>query len=1050
MALDTIEIARQEIAKIYIAAFNRVPDSAGLNNWMNQYTAGLMSYEEIAADFANQAEYQAAYPAYMTDSEYITAIYNNVFGRAPDAEGLQNWINQIANPEISGITRGSVMREMLVAADADGNTDGMRLDNQATFAVQSILDEVPTDTATAQLVNITSDAATVDTATAAVAASATAGTAYALTIGTDTFTGTANDDTFTAGDTTATTWTVGDAINGDAGTDTFNIIRAAAITLPTAATVTNVETVNATSGATVTLNTTTGFTGLTTLNTTGVAGATVTAAATTAVSVTDSALAAGAIAVNGGSTVTVNSTGHTTGTIAVGATTAAAGAVSVTTAGVYVDGADNTVGAVAVTGGTTVGVTVNSGLTTAQTAGQHLDGTNNTETLSAVTVTGNASTTAVTVTQAAAVIEVDSATIGKIGIKNGAVTIADVNAASATAAGTLTTATINNYGNTTINSGALTTVNVSGTGGTLGITTGALTTAAVTTLALNLNGLSFKNAATNNAITVDADITTLNIGSSTATSTVNNITATGATTVNVSGDALLTLTDNTFAAATAINVTNTAGASFGTTAVGAAVTFTGGAGADSMIMTTGFTKANTMGAGNDTVTYNGAAGTGGSMAAGDGTDTIIMSGAEADAADASSVFNSKFTGFETLQLDDTMTVTVDLDGINAASKVILAAGTTSGTINNIASGGTVETRLDAAGAATLAVGVKSALVGATDVLNLQLTGSDIAAGTVTVANVETINIIMSDGATPIVADAGSITLTAAAATSIVVTGNTGIAVTATGSVAVTNFDASAIVNNSVAATTSAAAITDTAAELAVTYTSVNTTAAAAVTIKGGAGNDILTGSAAAVNVDTITGGEGADTITGGTGNDVIILTETTAAIDTVMLTATATNGVDTVRGFAAGTGIDVINLIHTETTVATADNAAAVFASTTTAALTTGASAFVLTGIATTTTLTDVVEITTTLSSYGNLGLSGATSGTELLKALSSTDTAATGITLDTASDDFYLIAYQNSNAYLYCVTDSGDTNAAAAEIALVGVYEGVAAGAFATGDFLA
>ena len=48
------------------------------------------------------------------------------------------------------------------------------------------------------------------------------------------------------------------------------------------------------------------------------------------------------------------------------------------------------------------------------------------------------------------------------------------------------------------------------------------------------------------------------------------------------------------------------------------------------------------------------------------------------------------------------------------------------------------------------------------------------------------------------------------------------------------------------------------------------------------------------------------------------------------------------------------------------------------------------------------------------------------------------------------MIAYQNSNAYLYKVTDTGDTNVTASEIALVGVFEGIAAGAFASGDFIA
>jgi len=228
MALDTIATARLEIAKIYIAAFNRVPDEGGLQNWMNQYTAGLMTYAQIATDFTKQAEYTAAYPSYLTSSEYITEIYQNVFGRNPDEGGLQNWINQIDNSSITGIDRSNVMYSMLQSASATGNTDGVRLTNQATFAVQSVLDDIPTATATAQLANITSDAATVTTATAAVnaavTATETAGQAFTLTTSVDTLTGTSGNDTFTADNTgTAEASSVADTVNGGNGTDTLKI-----------------------------------------------------------------------------------------------------------------------------------------------------------------------------------------------------------------------------------------------------------------------------------------------------------------------------------------------------------------------------------------------------------------------------------------------------------------------------------------------------------------------------------------------------------------------------------------------------------------------------------------------------------------------------------------------------------------------------------------------------------------------------------------------------------------------------------------------------------
>jgi S-layer protein len=505
-----------------------------------------------------------------------------------------------------------------------------------------------------------------------------------------------------------------------------------------------------------------------------------------------------------------------------------------------------------------------------------------------------------------------AAVVGKI---NGVVTIADAQAAHATNAGTIATVSLTSYANSTIDSGALTAINLSGTGGTLGVTAGALTTAVVNTMALGVNG------ATSGAVTLDADYTTLNLASSTAASTLANVTAAGVTTINVSGDAKVTLTDNTFGALTDVVVTNTAGAVFGTTALGNAVNFTGGAGDDSVSLGA-TTKAITMGDGNDTVTYGAAVGTGGSVDAGAGTDdTIVMSGAEADAADASAVFNTKYTNFEVLSVETGATETINLAGINAISKVT-TIGANGLTLNNIASGATL-TYTGASTAAT--VGISNATFNGADIANLILSNSTagtVAYGTTTIADVETINITTTDvgTTTSTVATIDTATLTAAGATTINVSGNNGLTLTATGSTAVTTFDASGIV---------ADAAEDTAALLAVTYSSLNATGSATVTITGGAGNDSLTGNAAkdtivggagndilggAAAVDTITGGEGADVITGGSGNDNIILTETTAAIDKVVFSGgaatnaltLAANGVDTITGWGS---TDLINVV---------------------------------------------------------------------------------------------------------------------------------------------
>jgi hypothetical protein len=232
----------------------------------------------------------------------------------------------------------------------------------------------------------------------------------------------------------------------------------------------------------------------------------------------------------------------------------------------------------------------------------------------------------------------------------------------------------------------------------------------------------------------------------------------------------------------------------------------------------------------------------------------------------------------------------------------------------------------------------------------------------------------------------------------------------------------------------------------VTYTSV-TTGTAAVSITGGAGDDVLSGNAATTAVNTITGGLGADTITGGGGNDIIILTEATAARDTVVFRDFTTNGVDTISSFTAGTAATADNL---KIVTAASTAGGATFGESTNTTLTIGAQNFALTGASTTTNA--VVEVNATLSSFGNLGAANVVDGTELLKALSSNNVAASAITSNTAGDNFYLVAYQNNNAYVYQVAQAGaaDTNVTASEIHLVGITTGVAAGAFVANNFTA
>ncbi|MGV8900580.1 MAG: beta strand repeat-containing protein [Burkholderiaceae bacterium] len=917
---QTITTAQQTaLSQLYVAFFNRAADSTGLGHWADDLLAGK-SIENIAQSFYNTDAARPYYSNGQTADQFIETFYSTVLGRAADTEGKAYWVAQLKTP---GQTQGSVAVAIVNAVTAYAGTDAAALTSKALFNAKVLVSTEyalhgGTDAGAANVLSGVVDAATAAAAITKLG-SGVAGSTFTLTTGADTLVGTAGNDTFSAvevaGSTVAlNTLSVGDSVDAGAGNDTLNITQTAAFAMPLSTTVKNVETVNLISGTTASNINTTSWTGVTALNVTAPGDVTATAAATTAIAVTDATLAAQAITVNGGSTVTVTATDATAtaGTIVVGGTAAAAGAVTVTTNSSLVDVATTaTTGAgdaVTVTGGTAVTVTQN--LTVSGGSNDATDAL----TGGVITVNGNASTTAVTVNQTAAAARVATAAgvVGSAAIVDGQVVIADVNAATATA-DTIATVTLNGYGTgSTIASDALTTLNLSRTGGTLSVNGGAAdATQVATTLALNVNGL------TGAAISLSTPYTTLNLASATTASTIANVTAAGVTTLNVSGDAAVTLTNNTFGALTSVVSTNTAGVTLGTTALGPNVAFTGGAGNDSIILSNAFTKAITMGDGNDSVGYGGAAsvvaGLVGSVAAGNGTDTIRMTAGQADTADGTAAFNTAFTGFEVLDITaTTANVTVNLAGINGVNSVV-ARGIGAGnalTLNGFATNGTLTLDTVAAGATSAyAVNLNNAVLTAGDVFNVVLSNANAAAnfGTVTAAGVETINISTVDaGATTALraATLDSVTLGEnAQGTTLVVSGNNGLIITNdAGNTAITSFNASGVVAND-------AATVDTAANLAVTFVSNNATVTAAVSITGGAGNDTLTGNAA---IDTITGGAGNDNVTGGLGADIINVGTGHDVINIASIIGTSsdssTAAADTINGYVLSSAITAADL----------------------------------------------------------------------------------------------------------------------------------------------
>jgi len=116
----------QQISDLYVAYFNRAPDVQGLMYWFAEISSGRWQIDQVASSFTDQAEYRKAYPAGQSAADFITAIYGNLFDRAPDPDGFKYWSGELAR----GMPRDSFILTVIRGAYAPtGSADDKALLN---------------------------------------------------------------------------------------------------------------------------------------------------------------------------------------------------------------------------------------------------------------------------------------------------------------------------------------------------------------------------------------------------------------------------------------------------------------------------------------------------------------------------------------------------------------------------------------------------------------------------------------------------------------------------------------------------------------------------------------------------------------------------------------------------------------------------------------------------------------------------------------------------------------------------------------------------------
>lgn len=138
------------VQQLYIAYFGRPADPTGLANFTTQLAAvqapaniqqfntaytGSPDVRNLIDSFGTSPESNALYTG-GTES-FLTSIYTNVLGRAPDADGLRFWVDAIDN---KGLTKANasfaIMAGALVNNSPQGLVDAALIRNRVAVATQ--------------------------------------------------------------------------------------------------------------------------------------------------------------------------------------------------------------------------------------------------------------------------------------------------------------------------------------------------------------------------------------------------------------------------------------------------------------------------------------------------------------------------------------------------------------------------------------------------------------------------------------------------------------------------------------------------------------------------------------------------------------------------------------------------------------------------------------------------------------------------------------------------------------------------------------------------
>jgi hypothetical protein len=105
------------VARLYLVAFGRLPDRAGIDGWVTQLDDRRKPTLTVANELAASSEFSSLYTP-LDDERFIDRLYQNALGRPPDRAGRDYWTGEL----LRGVPRGAIVARFIEMPEFQART----------------------------------------------------------------------------------------------------------------------------------------------------------------------------------------------------------------------------------------------------------------------------------------------------------------------------------------------------------------------------------------------------------------------------------------------------------------------------------------------------------------------------------------------------------------------------------------------------------------------------------------------------------------------------------------------------------------------------------------------------------------------------------------------------------------------------------------------------------------------------------------------------------------------------------------------------------------